>query len=56
MGKLSEEIGRIINLLEDAKEEQDWSNIQNIQISQGTPNIEFRFNLKNTSSIEFNIG
>ena len=30
MGKLSEEIGRIVNLLEDAKEEQDWSNIQNI--------------------------
>ena len=30
MGKLSEEIGRIVNLLEDAKEEQDWSIIQNI--------------------------
>tara|TARA_B100001057_G_scaffold76104_1_gene70816 strand:- start:4494 stop:4655 length:162 start_codon:yes stop_codon:yes gene_type:complete len=30
MGKLSEEIGRIVNLLEDAKEEQDWSTIQNI--------------------------
>jgi len=30
MGKLSEEIGRIVNLLEDAKEEQDWSNVQNI--------------------------
>tara|TARA_Y100001937_G_scaffold68751_1_gene93941 strand:+ start:874 stop:1035 length:162 start_codon:yes stop_codon:yes gene_type:complete len=30
MGKLSEEIGRIVNLLEDAKEEQDWSSIQTI--------------------------
>ncbi len=30
MGKLSEEIGRIVNLLEDAKEEQDQSIIQNI--------------------------
>ena len=25
MANLSEDIGRIINILEDAKEEQDWS-------------------------------
>ena len=25
MGKLTEELGRILNLLEDAVEEQDWS-------------------------------
>jgi len=25
MGKLTEELGRILNLLEDAHEEQDWA-------------------------------
>ena len=25
MGKLTEELGRILNLLEDAVEEQDWA-------------------------------
>jgi hypothetical protein len=28
MGNLTEEIGRIINLLEDAVEERDWSLVQ----------------------------
>lgn len=28
MGNLTEEIGRIVNLLEDAVEEQDWSLVQ----------------------------
>ena len=28
MGNLTEEIGRILNLLEDAFEEQDWSLVQ----------------------------
>ena len=28
MGNLTEEIGRILNLLEDAVEEQDWSLVQ----------------------------
>ena len=30
MGNLTEEIGRIVNLLEDAVEEQDWSLVQKI--------------------------
>lgn len=28
MGKLTEELGRILNLLEDAVEEQDWKLVQ----------------------------
>ena len=30
MGNLSEEIGRIVNRLEDAVEEQDWNIVQNM--------------------------
>ena len=30
MGNLSEEIGRIVNRLEDAVEEQDWTIVQNM--------------------------
>tara|TARA_B100000900_G_scaffold359858_1_gene331592 strand:- start:1285 stop:1446 length:162 start_codon:yes stop_codon:yes gene_type:complete len=30
MGQLSEDIGRIVNRLEDAIEEQDWTIVQNM--------------------------
>ena len=30
MANLSEEIGRIVNILEDAHEEQDWSMVKSI--------------------------
>ena len=30
MAQLSEDIGRIVNILEDAVEEQDWSLVQNM--------------------------
>jgi len=30
MGYLSEEVGRICNILEDAKEEQDWEQVQQV--------------------------
>ena len=30
MGKLAEELGRILNLLEDAVEEQDWNMVNDI--------------------------
>lgn len=30
MGNLTEEIGRIVNILEDAIEEQDWTLVKNM--------------------------